>query len=48
MLTTARCSATPLLRARRPVRTLARSGSFGHVKEPETVHALLRGFWKDT
>lgn len=26
---------------------LERSGSFGHVEEPETVHALLRDFWKD-
>jgi pimeloyl-ACP methyl ester carboxylesterase len=25
---------------------LERSGSFGHVEEPETVHALLRDFWK--
>jgi proline iminopeptidase len=26
---------------------LERSGSFGHVEEPETVHALLREFWKE-
>jgi proline iminopeptidase len=25
---------------------LERSGSFGHVEEPGTVHALLRDFWK--
>jgi proline iminopeptidase len=27
---------------------LERSGSFGHVEEPQTVHALLRGFWKES
>jgi len=26
-------------------RMLERSGSFGHVEEPETVNALLRAFW---
>lgn len=26
---------------------LERSGSFGHVEEPETVHTLLREFWKE-
>jgi proline iminopeptidase len=28
-------------------RILERSGSFGHVEEPETVHTLLRDFWKE-
>lgn len=28
-------------------RILERSGSFGHVEEPGTVHALLRQFWKE-